>query len=188
VKTHWLSVLTLLGMLIALSQMALSSQETMDVLEGERVKITYDSNGPHVIVGLLRDVAGTAFLVAPSVDRVVPIPRDQVTDIQVFRGRARQWKKGLGVGAASGAITGTLVYLVILESIESLFGEAESVSPGVLAYTAVGALYGAGFGLGIGALFWKDRWEPVSLSNIGPSFQVAPNKRFELGFSVPLGR
>lgn len=90
--------------------------------------------------------------------------------------------------ATSGAITGTLVYLAILESIESLFGEAESVSPGVLAYTAVGALYGAGFGLGIGALFWKDRWEPVSLSNIPPSFRVAPNKRFELGFSIPLRR
>ena len=187
-KTHRLTVATLLGMLTALSHVALSSQETMPVLVGERVRITYDSNGPRVIVGLLRDIAGTAFLVAPSADRVVPIPRDQVTDIQVFRGRARQWKKGLGVGAASGAITGTLVYLLILGSFETTFGEAESVSPGVLAYTAVGALYGAGFGLGIGALFWKDRWEPVSLSNITPSFQVAPDKRFEFGFSISLRR
>ena len=184
---HRRTVCTLLGVLTALSHMALSSQETMDVLKGERVKITYESNGPHVVVGLLRDVAGTAFLVAPSADRVVPVPRDQVTEIQVLHGQERQWKTGLAVGVAAGAITGTLVYLIIEGSIESLFGGPVSSSPGVLAYTGVGALYGAGFGLAIGALFKKDRWEPVSLPNVTPSFRVTPDRRFNLRFSISLG-
>jgi len=188
VRTHRFFVSTLLGVSIALSGGSLSSQEPEGELEGERVRITYVSNGPHVIEGLLREVAGPALLVAPSADRVVAIPQDQVTDFRVLRGRERQWKKGLFRGAASGAVAGTLIYLVLEESLESIFGESSSTSPGVLAYTAVGALYGAGIGMGIGLLFWKDRWESVPLPTIIPSFQVTPDRRLNVGFNIPVGR
>ena len=193
-ETRRLTVLALLGLLILLSGRSLSGQRIGDVGKGERVRITYDSSGPRVVVGLLHDVLDDAFLVSPTGNRVVPIPRDQVTDFRVLRGQEREWKKGLLVGAPVGALVGVLMYALleesVEESVEGAFGfgvEAESSSPGTLAYGAVGALYGGGIGAGIGLFFKKDRWDPVVFRTPLPRSRSFPAERFSLGFAIPLG-
>ena len=181
-----ITVLGLLWVLILLTVGSVSGQMIEGVSKGERVKITYESSTPRVVVGLLHDVLENAFLVAPTATGVVPIPRDQVTDFRVLRGQEREWKRGLLVGSISGAATGSLMYLLIDEAFDEVFGEGGSSSPGVLAYGALGALYGAGIGTGIGWFFKKDRWEPVAFGLTRPSSPFGPAERSSLGISIPL--
>ena len=184
-----LTVLAVLGVLILFAGGSLSGQMIGDVVKGERVKITYDSSGPRIVVGLLHDVMDNAFLVAPSTDRIVPIPRDQVTDFQVLRGQEREWKKGLLVGAAVGAASGALVGALLEDTFEGAFGgKVENSSGMIIAYAAVGALYGGGIGTGIGLFFKKDRWDPVAFGGTSPFSQTVPVERFSFGLAIPLRR
>jgi hypothetical protein len=190
VETRRITVLGLAGALILFTGGSLSGQRAGDALKGELVKITYDSSGPKVVVGLLHDVLDNAFLVNSSTNRIVPIPRDQVTDFRVLRGQEREWKKGLLYGLPVGAAVGALMYLMVVETAEIMLGgiEIESGEPGPLVYGLVGALYGAGIGAGIGLFFKKDRWDPVAFENTMPPSLRDPVGRVRFGLSLPVGR
>jgi hypothetical protein len=134
-----------------------------------------------------------SLLVLPTgQDRPVSVSRAQVTDLQVHRGRERQWRKGLLFGTPCGVLFGVLTWWSIDEAVNStaeLFGgEVSSSSPGALAYGAVGALYGAGAGLVIGSLLTRDRWEGVGLAEMEPALHLGDGGRIGLEISIPLGR
>jgi hypothetical protein len=69
-----------------------------------------------------------------------------------------------------------------------LGGSDADWSPGILAYAAVGALYGAGIGMGIGFFIKRDRWDPVSLQNEMASGLFGGARRVQLGVSVRMDR
>ncbi len=89
-ETRRITVLGITGVLILFAGGSLSGQRIVDARKGDQVKITYDSSRPKVVVGLLHDVLDNAFLVNSSTNRIVPIPRDQVTDFRVLRGQERE--------------------------------------------------------------------------------------------------
>lgn len=182
------TALTLLGQLMALAPICILGQELEGVTRGDRVKITYDSNGTQVVMGLLHDALDDAFLVAPSERVVVAVPRDQVTDFRVFAGSEGRWREGLVIGTASGAVAGALLYLVLVEALEETFGGEVESSPGVLTYAAVGALHGGGIGVGIGFFLRRDRWESVPLPNALSSGFLRNDRRIDVGVYIRLGR
>jgi hypothetical protein len=183
-----LPVIAAVAALVLLSGGSLEAQQIGGVGKGERVRVTYESSGQRVIVGLLHDVQETAFLVAPTAGGIVPIPRDQVTDFRVLRGQQREWKKGLVRGALAGALTGMLMSAFLTDVFESGGWEVEDSGGQLFAYGLVGAAYGGAIGTGIGLFFKKDRWETVAFRGSVPSLSKSSVERFSFGLTIPLGR
>ena len=182
-KTCRFAVLTLLGVLIALTCLPLSAQEIRDLKEGDRVRVTLLTYGLAKIEGRFHGFEQDTLLVFLSEsNEVAQIPRDQVRDFRVHRGSGRHPWKGLGIGFGSGALLGAVVGLS--EGDDWLFSAEAKAAMGA---TWIG-LIGGVTGLVIGSFITTEHWEQISLPDVRPSVQVGYDGRFGVAFSIPLKR
>jgi hypothetical protein len=181
------AAISILGLQLTSIPFPLAAQETVTVREGDRVKVTYHSNGSHTVAGSFLGDDERSILVSPFTNHVVPIPRDQVVEFLVLRGKSNRALWGLGRGAAIGALSGALVGLAFWDAWS--LGSVDVSSAEAAGYVgAYGALYGGVFGLGVGLFMREDRWEEIRLPPVFPTFQATSTGRWRIGFSIPLGK
>lgn len=122
-------------------------------LEGQLVRVAADS------VSLV-PVAAAAGNPGP-----IAIPVAQVQSLDVWRGRASQWRSGAEIGSFVGFTTASVIFAARMRH---YVGVACAKSLSWDAYGWAGALPGALVGGLVGALFHQDRWERVPLGPLHP--------------------
>jgi hypothetical protein len=128
-----------------------------DLPIGQRVRVTLTDSSRYVAVA---DSAHDGRLWLASSPH--PILLDQVTGIEVSRGKKTNWLLGAGLGAVAGAAIGFLLKSAFEQDIPS-----EDEGPITAAYVGAGALGGTLIGIGLSAALAPERWEAVPPDSTG---------------------
>ena len=107
------------------------------------------------------------------------VPRVAITEIDAYAGNRREWRKGLIVGAVSGAAAGFGGLQVHSDCPESSSGVCFTSRGASAAFFAV---YWALLGTGVGALIKSDIWTRLPLEHIRVG--LAPTRGRGIGISV----
>jgi hypothetical protein len=194
-KTCRYAVLALLGVLITLTFLPISAQETPAMRLGDRVRVTYGTVERQEMDGVFQGVEGTDLLVlSRETSEVHRIPTGSVERSRVYQGKKRHHWTGFGIGGGAGAVAGFALSLIVVQSwgcfsdgfygLERVECETSGEGAAIVGFGLIGGLAGAL----IGSFIKTDRWEPVSLPSVQPSFQGSPVGRFRLGLSLPTRR
>lgn len=120
------------------------------LVPGARVRVTAPRLAPEPLVGAVEALPGeTLVLESRKRGPAVRIPLDEITRLEISRGRPR--RKGALLGAAIGGAVGLAITL-------SCSSESDCDT------AAVGALYGLGglaLGAAVGAAATRERWEDL---------------------------
>jgi hypothetical protein len=119
-------------------------------------------------------------VISSESEEVYRVPRSQVRELRVLRGKERHPWRGLAIGLGAGAASGFLLGIATADGGTEWFSPAEV---GLLGGIALGAIGGA-TGLLLGTFIKTDQWESVR----HPSLQLSPDGRFGLRISIPLRR
>jgi len=152
---------------------------------GERVRLSAPHLPGGAVVGQLLRVEDAAFVIRAGdpmeTGRVVEVPRELVTAVEVSTGTERRTGRGALLGAALGAGAGGMFGAMTFDEPGLLFNSrAESAAAGAVAIGAIGLLVGgvAGF------LARTDTWREVPAG--GWSVYRQPDGRVGIGFRVAL--
>lgn len=107
------------------------------------------------------------------------VPRAAITEIDAYAGSRREWRRGLIVGAVSGAAAG-LGGLQVRPECPETTGGACFTSRGASA--AFFAVYWALVGGGVGALFKSDTWTRLPLDHVRVG--LTPTRGGGIGISL----
>jgi len=157
---------------------AIAQQQPLQA--GQRVRVTAPTLGIRKQAATFEALRGDTLIVVA--DSIMDCPLASVTRLDVSRGRRSNALKGLGFGAAAGAVIGAAVGAwgahrdtPTSEAVFCYEGTAACAAGGALAVGAFGGLVG----LGVGALAKTDRWEELPLDRLRVS--VVPRRD---GFGV----
>ncbi len=99
----------------------------------------------------------------------IAIPAAQVQSLDVWGGRASQWRSGAEIGSFVGFAAASAVFAARMGR---CVGAACAKSVLWVDYGAVGSLAGAVVGGLVGIVFHSDRWERVPLGPVHPQIAV----------------
>jgi hypothetical protein len=164
------------ALLLATTGSSLSAQ----LSPGARIRVRYDTTATITVVGTLDSIWDNSLSVRVNASKVVAVPLDAISTLELSTGRHRTGGKGAKIGAAFGVLTG-LVVGIMAASNEPKCGTGflsdfcEDMKPAqTFAYAGIGAvagsLAGAGVGWLVGEQFHADSWMPVPV----PRLQIAP--------------
>lgn len=144
------------------------------LIVGSRIRLRAPTLVDGRIEGIVAEMDETSILVSIN-DRVpLRVPRQAITQLDLSTGRHRQVAKGMLIGAG----IGVAAFAVTLISWED--SSSEDFAQGL----AMGALGGAIWGAGIGALIKSDRWSALPLERVRVSVAPAPGHGVHLSLSV----
>ena len=189
IKTRRFAVHTLLCVVVALSVLPLSAQNIPGVVEGDRVRIDLSTGRYAAVSGIFQEARqDTLFISSADASRVFKVPRTQIREFSVYRGKRRNLMRGLGMGAVIGAASGAVAGLAFRE-IYFLDSWADVSTMEAAAYGgAYGAAYGGMIGLALSLLIKRDRWEKVLVTEIKPVVHLLYEGQVGFGFSIRKGK
>jgi hypothetical protein len=176
----------LLPVILALASAGDAAAQRPAVEPGQRVRITAPLVGLQEVTATVFSVGGGALVVTG--DSTVRVRLEDVTRLEVSRGRKSNCASGLGWGFLAGATTGVVIGLASgSERQGSLFGGGcwMLCSAGAKAMVAGAALGTAGavVGLVVGAIVRSEKWKRVPLDGVRVS--IVPRRGgLGLGASV----
>jgi hypothetical protein len=147
-------------------------------LVGSRIRFSADGLSGPPVQGRILAEDGEAWTI--EVDGKLPlrVQRDAIRELEVSTGRRRQWRKGLLVGAAVGAV----MLAVVGDDTPECRDQGQCYTRGHMA--GVGVLGGAVWGLGIGALVRSDQWSRVSGDGVRVSLQPTRGRGVQAALSI----
>lgn len=148
------------------------------VMVGSKVRLL----APGALQGRLQGIVSEMdekTLVVLQDNRPVRVSRGAVTRLEVSTGTHRKTVKGMIIGAAIGAAL--FATEEPSDSCEGAVTICYTSRAGAMAWGAVG---GAAWGAGIGALIKKDRWSPVALERVQLTLGPVRGGGVALGVSV----
>lgn len=179
-----LSLLAMTAVALPASPSASAAQEAGGLV-GERVRLSAPNLPGGAVVGQLLRVEDAAFVIGAGdpmgTGRVVEVPRELVTSVEVSTGAERGTGRGALLGAAFGAGTGAIFGALTFEEPSFVFSSrGESAAIGAVALGAIGLLVGgvAGF------LNRTETWREIPVA--GWSVSRQPDGRVGIGFRVAL--
>ncbi len=141
---------------------------------GARVRVTAPSVGLESHVGILTRLDADVLVVGTT-----PVAVEQVTRLEVSRGKQSNWSKGAGIGALVG---GGLGALGILTADDSPSGDlSREFAPFIIGGGFFGGLLVGGI---LGALIPDDQWQQVPLDRLRVGITPQRDGRVALGASV----
>ncbi len=144
---------------------------------------------PSEIQGVLLGVEGSELLIAPAgQSEVVRVQAHQLRRIQVYGGERRMAAKGLGYGAAGGALVGVGLGLADGDDPSSCWLMCYSAGEKAAMGGVLLGLTGGVIGLIAGALTKEVRWDDVSLPSMRPSISPSSTGGVEFRLTLPTGR
>ena len=120
----------------------------------------------------------------PEGDTPLTLARDQITGLDVHRGRKSAAGKGALIGLGVGAVAGIAVGWGLCGAISDIPCETSDQVEGSAIVGAVFGLLGAGIGALIGLAIKTDRWEAVPMEGIGVTFTPVYDGQPGLALSV----
>jgi hypothetical protein len=126
----------------------------------------------------------------PDGNTPLTLARDQITGLDVHRGRKSAAGKGALIGLGAGAVAGVTLGFAACAGASGSPCTDDTGEGSPVAFAAVLGATGAVLGAGIGALFGlaigTDRWEAVPLEGIRVTFTPAYDGQPGLALSVSL--
>ncbi len=179
---RWLT-LVLVTLFVATSS-PLAAQEA-PVRRGALVRVKAPPQQPGWVVGTVVGWESESLLLEPEKpDRLrgtqLTLARDQITRLDVHRGRKRRTLLGAGIGGLVGAAAG----VAIVAGICGGLGSDACTQSQVPIAGAIGAGGGFLIGAGIGTLVKTDRWKAVPLDRVRVSVMPVRKGRVALLVSV----
>ena len=141
---------------------------------GQRVRVSASNLGRGRLAAQFTALEGSTLVV--TADSTVRIPLEDVTRLEIWRGK----RSHPVLGAALGFFTGALAGLAVAGA----FPEGEDREEMVI-YPAIGAAGGLLLGTGIGFAVRTDRWAAVPLDRVG-SHARAGERALNVGISMRL--
>jgi hypothetical protein len=180
-RTTWSSVVAVLvtAFLVPSEVWAQEQAGTISpVTVGSRVRVQAPTFPKGQVEGLVMQMDDKSLLVSAD-DRIpVRLSRQDITRIEVSTGRKRQWLKGLMIGTSIGGVLGALADVTPAGSYCDFCVNSKGEA------VAYGALGGAVWGAGIGALFKADHWNSVPLERVRVSLAPTRGRGVRLSASV----
>lgn len=157
-----------IGLILLCASDASLAGQVSAVAPGSRVRLR---TGSSKLEGQVVRVDADFVSLVPSVGTRGPIaiPAAQVQSVDVWRGRASQWRSGAEIGSFAGFVTASAVFAARMRH---CVGAQCAKSGRWVAYGAAGSLAGAIVGGLVGAVFQHDRWERISLGPAHPQIAV----------------
>lgn len=178
------AVAVILVALCICSNSKLAAQE-MPPEEGARVRIKAPPSHPKWIKGTLSELPDGLLALtpeAPEDDAPLFLSRDQIAELEVYRGRKSAAGKGALIGFGAGAAVGIAVGFIGCEGwTEDCTFDADAYEVAFIAGAVFGAV-GAGVGSLIGLAAGTDDWEPVPVESL--RFSVGPGSGGQLTFAL----
>lgn len=147
----------------------------VELSPGRRVRIATARHQPpsERLVGELHAIESGSLRVQPSdpTASTLDVPLTSINRLEVYRGRKRRTKEGAAVGA--------IIYGVLVGGLALALGDSacEGTCTRGFVAEAVGPLViVAGLGAGVGSLFHKDKWEPVSVPAVRSAVEIRPQR------------
>ena len=153
--------------------------EDSPVMVGSRVRFSAPTLIDGRVAGKVVAQDGEALTVEVDDRMPLRVPRGAIATLDVSTARKRAWRKGLLVGAALGAVA---VAASANGDPDCNLHRDLCVTP--LSGAGFGAMLGAAYGAGIGALFKEDRWNRVSTERVRMSLQPTPGRGIRAALSV----
>jgi len=168
------------------SSSVLAAQE-MPPEEGARVRIKAPPSHPDWIEGTLLELPDGSLALTPEDsgnDSPLLLSRDQITGLEVYRGRKSAAGKGALIGLGTGAVVGIAVGFIGCEGwTEDCSFDADAYEVALIMGAVFGAV-GAGIGSLIGLAAGTDDWEPVPVESLRLSVRPGVGGQLEFGLSV----
>jgi hypothetical protein len=173
--------------LCAGSHSVLAAQDT-SLEEGARVRVKAPPTHPNWEKGTLSGWTVESLLLAPEdsrTDSPLLLPRDQIVELEVYRGRKSAAGKAAVYGLVGGAVAGIGLAFIACEGwTESCVEEGYGTGEVALWTGLVGAAGGAAIGALIGLAVNTDDWEPVPMESIRLSIRPGSFRQLELALSA----
>jgi hypothetical protein len=168
----WLLAAAVLVLFPDVAQPQNRSGEPFPLSVGSRVRVAAPTIAGERLEGSVTGVSEESLTVSTG-DRVVRVPRDAVTQLEVSTGRHRHVWQGLAIGAAAGAVAG---------GASGCFPMVGCGGNGDqhLAGAALGAVGFAGWGALIGAFVRTEHWQPVPVGRVHVAVAPARGGGFAL--------
>ncbi|HEX6737454.1 MAG TPA: hypothetical protein VF310_04175 [Vicinamibacteria bacterium] len=145
---------------------------------GSRIRFSADGlAGPMVQGQILAEDAET-WTVVINGQMPLRVRRDAIRRLDISTARPRQWRRGLIVGAAVGAA----MFAIIGDESDECRDLGDCYNRAEM--TGAGALGGALWGLGIGALVRSDQWARVSNDGLRLSVAPTPGRGVKAALSI----
>jgi hypothetical protein len=177
-------IVTSAGVLILAS--TVSAEQAGTVVPGGRVRLSWATARGARLTGTVRHADEKVLTIMTDDHAVVKIARDQVTKVEIPRGRRGHARKGFLTGALAGAMMGALL---MAGDSEPLFCFGVGCGPPTtrerLAFAGFTTLAGGGIGAGIGALIRSDRWVEVAVGRI--QVGLGPTRGRGVGVNASFG-
>ena len=183
-KARWAALI-----LVAVFAGAVSSLDAQEVaLEaGSHVRVKAPPSHPDWVEGTYSGYAEGSLALAPErsgSDSLLLFARNQIAELEVYRGRKSAAGKGALVGLGFGAAAGITIGLAGCQGFtEDCIYDADAVEVALIFGAVVGAV-GAGIGSLIGLAAGTDDWEPVPMEGLRISIRPGPAGRWEFAFSA----
>jgi hypothetical protein len=169
--------------LLAVTTPKVGAQTMPTFWQGARLRVTSTALGPQRrVVTLLRQHADTLVVRVEGRGDSTTLRSADISRLELSRGAHTQVRKGLIVGAISGAVLGAVISYATYKEPDctSLYGCIDSAvekrstetSLGAIGGGAIGALVGAG----IGALWRVENWEYFQLPGRATGLRVVPTR------------
>lgn len=151
--------------------------------QGARLRVTSPTLGPQrQVVTLLRQHADTMVVRVAGRNDSTALRAADISRLELSRGTNTQVRKGLIVGAVSGAVLGAVIsYASYTEpDCTSLYGCLDSSIESRSAETTLGAVAGGALGAlvgaGIGAIMRVENWEYFPIPGRATGLRVVPTR------------
>ena len=157
-----------IGLILLCASAAALAGQVAVVAPGSRVRLR---TGSATLEGQVIRVAADSVSIVPSAGNrgAIAIPAAQVGSLDVWRGRASQWRTGAEIGSFAGFAAASAVFAARMRH---CVGAACNKAGFWVGYGAAGSLAGAVVGGLVGAVFHSDRWERVPLGPVHPQVAV----------------
>jgi hypothetical protein len=175
-----LAVCTASGSLLAAQEMPLEA--------GARVRVKAPPSHPNWENGTLSGWTDESLVLAPEdarIDSPLRLARDQIAELEVYRGRKSAAGKGALYGLLGGAVAGLGFALISCEGwTESCVDDGYGTGDVAVFTTLLGAAGGAAIGALIGLAAKTNDWEPVPMEGLRISIGPHPGGRWEFALSA----
>jgi hypothetical protein len=151
---------------------------------GARIRVRMATSPSRLLVGTVDSIWDNSLsLRVEDPSKVVIVPLDAISTLELSNGRHSLGRKGATVGGVVGLLTGLGVGIATYETCDpngfSDLCEVGNITRPLL-YAVFGAAAGIGAGGLVGARFHADTWAPVSV----PRLEMAPVSLNRLGLTV----
>ena len=167
------------AVLLVLTSTSLVLAQSMEI--GDRVRVHVSSGDRYTGNVTAIDTESLQLDLSPGASlELVDVDKADLDGLEISRGRSRKTLAGLGLGIVFGAGTGALIAHAETND-DGCFDEAtngDCVKMGAVAGAVVGGVLGAL----IGTIIRTDRWEVVSVGDVG--FRIGPGRHGEMAAVV----